>query len=274
MTAAKLTPAGAADLDSLAKRIGESYETALDRAEQAVERAARCGQLLTEAKALVGHGEWLPWLAANVPEIAPRTAQKWMQLGAADLTTIEYTNGIDRALAAIATPPANTPTSAHLDEVVPEPATGAEPEPVTGVMEARHATLSEHARYFAGLDNGVGDGHDWDGPTDYILSLREVEQRKTIRLLYAAASNLAGFAEQVDDVLGGPTLIGKGRKWLQGARELRLELQGYYDWECARCHEWVSPFDRTDNSAGDMCLACQDDDTAAEPEPDDEDGER
>ena len=38
---------------------------AYDKAREAFESAAECGRLLIEAKKLVGHGQWLPWLEAN-----------------------------------------------------------------------------------------------------------------------------------------------------------------------------------------------------------------
>lgn len=37
------------------------------------------GQRLTEAKAVLGHGEWLPWLTERV-EFSERTAQNFMRL--------------------------------------------------------------------------------------------------------------------------------------------------------------------------------------------------
>jgi hypothetical protein len=42
--------------------------------------AARCGQLLVEAKARQRHGAWVPWLEAHVPEVSERTAQTYMTL--------------------------------------------------------------------------------------------------------------------------------------------------------------------------------------------------
>lgn len=79
----------------------------------AVDRAGppriECGQVLTEAKALVAHGQWLPWLSANT-QVDERTARRWMRFAknaeavlaksatSADLTFAE----IDRDLSASA----------------------------------------------------------------------------------------------------------------------------------------------------------------------------
>ena len=87
MSGADMTPATAApvnDLGVLARRIVETHDAAMSAARTAVERAVECGQLLTEAKAKVPHGEWLPWLSANT-NVSHRTAQRFMR--AAQLAT-------------------------------------------------------------------------------------------------------------------------------------------------------------------------------------------
>lgn len=47
----------------------------------AVAHAIRAGELLTEAKGQVAHGEWLPWIAANFPG-SEDTAGRYMKLAA------------------------------------------------------------------------------------------------------------------------------------------------------------------------------------------------
>jgi len=67
------------DLDAIAVDLRREVEGA-DRAwRTAVEHAVRAGELLTEAKAQVQHGEWLRWLQAHFPG-APRPAQDYMRL--------------------------------------------------------------------------------------------------------------------------------------------------------------------------------------------------
>ena len=65
-------------LAGLAERINLAHEGAMRSARTAIEHAIECGELLTEAKALVGHGNWLPWLQANTI-VSERTAQRWMR---------------------------------------------------------------------------------------------------------------------------------------------------------------------------------------------------
>jgi phage N-6-adenine-methyltransferase len=71
--------AGGTRLPELAVEIGVAHLAANDAAQEALERAAECGRLLLEAKALVGHGNWLPWLEQNTT-VGPRQSQKYMRL--------------------------------------------------------------------------------------------------------------------------------------------------------------------------------------------------
>jgi hypothetical protein len=49
-------------------------------ASEAVAKAIECGQLLIQQKESLGHGSWLDWLTANIPEITDRTARRYMAL--------------------------------------------------------------------------------------------------------------------------------------------------------------------------------------------------
>jgi hypothetical protein len=70
---------GRQSLDQLAERIGVEHKAAYGAAREALEHARMAGQLLTEAKQLVPHGQWLPWLKENF-EFTARTAQGYMRL--------------------------------------------------------------------------------------------------------------------------------------------------------------------------------------------------
>ena len=63
----------------LGARIRAAHEAAQAGARRALEDAVRCGELLLEAKRVVGHGRWLPWLAENTG-IGPRQAQNYMRV--------------------------------------------------------------------------------------------------------------------------------------------------------------------------------------------------
>lgn len=67
-------------------------------------RIAACcdaGDLLTEQRGELRHGEWLPWLADNVPQITAQTARNWMRLAAAraeDALDFDSARGIRHAM--------------------------------------------------------------------------------------------------------------------------------------------------------------------------------
>lgn len=66
-------------LGSLAAEIDLLHDEAERHATTAVVYAARCGEKLIKAKAAVGHGQWLDWLAANC-RVKERQARKYMTL--------------------------------------------------------------------------------------------------------------------------------------------------------------------------------------------------
>ena len=79
-------------LTALAEKINAEHAIAEEHARTAVQHAIRCGELLTEAKTQVAHGQWLPWLEANFVG-SDRTASAYMRLAAnrqhvADLSSV------------------------------------------------------------------------------------------------------------------------------------------------------------------------------------------
>ena len=65
--------------DPLAAEINLLHEAAEQHATLAVVYAARCGEKLLHAKAVLGHGQWLPWLAEHC-HVKERQARKYMTL--------------------------------------------------------------------------------------------------------------------------------------------------------------------------------------------------
>jgi len=61
------------------KEILERYENIWGKARTSLEDAIRIGELLTLEKASMKHGEWLPWVKANLP-FDHQTASRWMGL--------------------------------------------------------------------------------------------------------------------------------------------------------------------------------------------------
>lgn len=89
-------------LPILQAEIRTAHAAAIAAAQTAVDRARDAGVRLIEAKELLGHGAWLPWLKET--GISPRTAQDYMQLARipeAKYATVAHL-GIRKALAVIA----------------------------------------------------------------------------------------------------------------------------------------------------------------------------
>jgi hypothetical protein len=88
--------------------IAEEIRRELDAADidfrSGVQHAIRAGELLLEVKQRVVHGQWLPWVAENVP-LSARHAQRLMQL-AANATSVAHLETINEAVAVLAEPKA------------------------------------------------------------------------------------------------------------------------------------------------------------------------
>jgi hypothetical protein len=70
---------GSNPLADLAARIVAEHEACKDAVKRGAEHVMRAGDLLIEAKALLQHGQWLPWLAKHCA-FSDRTAQLYMRL--------------------------------------------------------------------------------------------------------------------------------------------------------------------------------------------------
>jgi hypothetical protein len=70
----------APSLDDLAQRITTEHQGIMGAKRNIVERAMKAGDLLIQAKAKAGHGNWLNWLKTNCAGISERTANVYMKL--------------------------------------------------------------------------------------------------------------------------------------------------------------------------------------------------
>jgi hypothetical protein len=77
--------AGSNRLAVLADEIRVAHAGVIAAATVAAERAIEAGKALTEAKELVPHGEWIPWLKEHC-QISVRTAQAYMKIVRLGLT--------------------------------------------------------------------------------------------------------------------------------------------------------------------------------------------
>jgi len=67
-------------LYALAERINLLDHQAVTALTNGLEHAIRAGEALAEAKAIVGHGKWLVWLAENCPAVGRTSAAKYMTI--------------------------------------------------------------------------------------------------------------------------------------------------------------------------------------------------
>jgi hypothetical protein len=67
-------------LTDLAHRINIEHEAVTHALQRGLAHAITAGGLLMEAKELVPHGRWLPWLREHCPQVSERTAQRYMEV--------------------------------------------------------------------------------------------------------------------------------------------------------------------------------------------------
>ena len=81
-TTSPATTAAEPSLPDLATRIRAGHSAVIEAKKNIVRKAIEVGGWLKQAKDSpeMKHGQWLPWLKANCPEISERTAQRYMEL--------------------------------------------------------------------------------------------------------------------------------------------------------------------------------------------------
>jgi Protein of unknown function (DUF3102) len=107
MTALAVSLASLADAANIEHRAFEATASA------AVAHAVAAGEALAKAKAQLPHGDWLPWLRANV-DFSERTARRYMTI-AANRTRVADMDSVCGALSALAGP--RPASSAYREEM-------------------------------------------------------------------------------------------------------------------------------------------------------------
>jgi hypothetical protein len=147
----------ALELSNLASQINNAHAAAKAAMGTAFQRAVRCGELLSEAKKRVPHGEWLPFLRGRCREISERSAQDYIRLytrrdeitksaGSADLS-------ISDALALISKP---KPETTSRKAAAPATAEKIAP-PAVVTTEAAPVVLDLKAETGASVVDAAGD---------------------------------------------------------------------------------------------------------------------
>ena len=118
-------------LDSTAREINDAHRMARQHAESAVQYAICCGELLTQQKAKLRHGEFKPWIEANC-EFSYRSAAVYMKVAEQKCRGLHFSS-LAQAL-----------SYANEKPAPPEPEPEPEPEPAS-VAEAEAPRANDFA---------------------------------------------------------------------------------------------------------------------------------
>jgi hypothetical protein len=180
-------------LPALAAEIENCHQAAYRAAEDALNLALRCGDLLIEAKAKIKHGEWLFWPETNTT-VGNRQAQNYIRL-AKNRPEIEAANTqrdshlpVREAIALLAEPKPKAPVLGHILEDDPEGLSAAENDDELDQIEdepaskphRRKADSAENERdRFLLFVSSLGVQADIDAPrlSDAALDLLTMGQR-------------------------------------------------------------------------------------------------
>lgn len=80
--------------DVAAERIAEAHKEALKAEFQALRKVVVCGLLMLEQKEKLPHGQFLPWLEKNCPNMHRMTATRWMQTTTATLGLLQMSHDV------------------------------------------------------------------------------------------------------------------------------------------------------------------------------------
>jgi len=169
----------APSLDDLAQRIKTEHHEIMGAKRNIVERAMKAGDLLIQAKAKAGHGNWLNWLKANCVGISERTANVYMKLADGRAT-------IEEKLKSAATADLTINEALRsLAEEAPEAKTNS-----TGDAGASGSTGGESKTTGTGSAKGKGGGRKASNTSDTVDDVTErlIELLKTLETETAIAA--------------------------------------------------------------------------------------
>lgn len=190
------------------------------------------GKRLLEAKAQLGHGEWLPWLREKV-DISERRAQEFMQIAREYSKSAEIADlGASKALALLALPEserANFVTETHTVNGVEKTASEMTAKELKEAIQARDQALREaqeaDARARSAEESRAKMEADMRQLKELQQRAREAEEDKT-RKLQAAEEELQALRSRPVDVAvetrdATPEQLASARE--EGARQAREE---------------------------------------------------
>jgi hypothetical protein len=229
------------NLPAIATELRQEVEAAELAWRDAVGHAIRAGELLTEAKAQVKHGEWLPWLEANFPG-APRTAQDYMRLAAnAEDARRAAHLGVKGALAELAAPAEDDARSAAHSDGLPE--TVAEIKEMVASEAVKQMGLDQMEAIGRVFDAEKPRREDFHPPAElggeygadiaearYLLACQEHAREKRLAWYRLVVANAATIIEE--DPIEGPPFIANcatGIQFLVAERRYETSPENEHD---------------------------------------------
>ncbi|WP_375308393.1 DUF3102 domain-containing protein [Bradyrhizobium sp. A11] len=144
-----------ARLRELAATIRHEHEAAAEAVRRGLNHAIAAGQLLNEAKVLLRHGEWLPWLRDHCA-ISDRTARLYMSLAKnRDLLDGQIGNVADLSVRGAAALIASRRQPSEFLQVVPMVFDGALDELETIDLEVAKVEREKRRAIFAAIGNAL-----------------------------------------------------------------------------------------------------------------------
>lgn len=193
----------------IATEINASHAGAVASAQDAMNHARRCGELLAQVKASLPHGEWLSWLDEHC-NVSPRQTQRYIRLfenwdTLAANATRERHFSLNEAMALLASPKRVKRTREHARAIESEPEVK-EPRAAAPIATVKIVTLERFdgmwkgyivphtdARYaFVSVVQWSKDGGTIDGTRKAIIRTAADE---TLRHLFGIANHNLSSAE-------------------------------------------------------------------------------
>jgi hypothetical protein len=187
----------ALSIGDLARQIEIEHRAFVDAATNAMEKAIRCGKLLLQAKARVGHGGWLDWIKEHL-SFGARQAQKYMSIAQhpelANANSNSYLT-IDGALPLIAAQRCETPTpTTGGDPAVPARA----PKPATtNARASRTLTRPAVPDHLAQLQSALAIFTALPQPNALARVAARRQAASLLRQLTTASQYITSFAREL-----------------------------------------------------------------------------
>jgi hypothetical protein len=203
---------------TLAGQINRLHREICAAARTTIEKAIRIGELLTKQKDSLNHGEWLPWLAANV-EFSDRTARRYVGIfDRQDELILDSVSDLTTAYRALTTGSAVDDHSAEQQSAL----NGL----TTALKEVRGVAEAARVASFAGIPTDTIWQLCLDGQNERLGVAKDAAQRALDELSDLAPEHLKIAEQKVHESIldvkymlaGDLGAIQKSKDWLEVAR--------------------------------------------------------